>query len=443
MKQSPSFITDILDSISDGVFTVDKKWDITSFNKAAERITGVGKNEALGRKCWEVFRSDACEHCCVLKQTMETGKSIVNRTVHIINSKGCKIPISVSTALLKDKRGNVKGGVETFRDLSEVEQLRKELLGRHTFHEIITADHRMKKIFDVLPAISRSEGPVLILGESGTGKELLAKAIHNLSERAGKPFIAVNCGALPDTLLESELFGYRKGAFTDARSDKPGRFELAEGGTVFLDEIGEMSKPLQVKLLRVLQDKVFEPLGATEAVKADVRIIAATNRDINTMVTQGDFRKDLYYRINTFTFQLPPLRERTTDIPLLLEHFLARLNSMHQKHITGFSGDALAALMRYEYPGNIRELENIVYHAFFLCTGNIIEKQHLPAYICNMTSLQSNKIETVEEFEAQRIREALIRNNFNRSKTAGELGVDPSTLWRKMKKFNIHEEKKQ
>ena len=201
--QQTSLITDILDSISDGVFTVDKQWAITSFNKAAERITGIIKTEAVGQKCWEVFRSDACERCCVLKQTMETGKSIVNRTVHIINNNGRKIPISISTALLKDNRGTVNGGVETFRDLSEVEELRKELLGKHTFNEIVTADHRMRKIFDVLPVISRSDGTVLILGESGTGKELVAKAIHQLSRRKNKPFISLNCGALPDTLLES------------------------------------------------------------------------------------------------------------------------------------------------------------------------------------------------------------------------------------------------
>jgi PAS domain S-box-containing protein len=430
-------ITEILDSISDGVFTVDKEWRITSFNSAAEKNTGIRRREAIGQKCWEVFRADVCEHECVLRKTMETGKSIINRTVHIVNNSGRKVPISVSTALLKDKEGNITGGVETFRDLSEVEELRRELLDKHTFHDIVTADHRMLRIFDTLPAIARSDGTVLILGDSGTGKELLARAIHDLSGRSKKPFVAVNCGALPETLLESELFGYRKGAFTDAKFDKPGRFDLAQGGTLFLDEIGDVTKPVQVKLLRTLQEKTFEPLGATSPVRADVRIITATNRDIATLVKSGAFRKDLYYRINVMAIRLPPLAERRGDLPLLASYFLGRLNTLHRRNVSEFSDEAMAFLMRHDFPGNVRELENIVHHAFILCTGGVIEAHHLPEELTERAQERPAPEEKVEEFETARIRAALEENRFSRAKTAKQLGIHPATLWRKMKKLGI------
>jgi PAS domain S-box-containing protein len=426
----------ILDSIVDGVFTVDSTWHISSFNRAAERITGTTRKEALGQKCWEVFKADICEGNCALKQTMTNGKSIVNRTVHIVNNKGRKLPISVSTALLKDKKGKINGGVETFRDISEVEELRKELLGKQTYYDIVTQDHGMMKILDRLPAIAESEGTVLILGDSGTGKELLARALHNLSGRAKGPFVAVNCGALPDNLLESELFGYKKGAFTDAKTDKPGRFDRAKGGTLFLDEIGDISKHLQVKLLRALQEKTYEPLGSESAVKADVRIITATNKDVDALVRSGDLRKDLYYRINVLTIRLPQLSQRRKDIPLLTEYFLGRLNSVNRKEISGLSDEAMAALMHHDFPGNIRELENILHHGFILCTGTTIEKKHLPDYLLNPVE-KTGPVETVEEFDADKIRKALSENKFNRTLTAQQLKIHPATLWRKMKRYGI------
>jgi PAS domain S-box-containing protein len=427
----------ILDSIADGVFTIDKEWRVTSFNRAAEKITGIRRADALGRNCWEVFRADVCEHACVLRKTMKTGKSTVNRTVHIVHENGKKIPISVSTALLKDRQGTITGGVETFRDLSEVEELRRELLDKHTFHDIVTADHRMLALFDTLPAIARSDGTVLLLGDSGTGKELFARAIHDLSNRSKEPFVAVNCGALPENLLESELFGYRKGAFTDAKSDKPGRFDRAKGGTLFLDEIGDVPRPVQVKLLRALQEKAYEPLGSNESIPADVRIIAATNRDIAALVENGAFRKDLYYRINTMTLRLPSLAQRRSDIPLLAAHFLAKLNTVNHREIAGFSDDAMAALMRHEFPGNVRELENIVHHAFILCTGGIIEPRHLPEELAITSATRQDALVSTEDFEANRIRATLEENRYSRAGTAKQLGIDPSTLWRKMKRLGI------
>ncbi|HSO10573.1 MAG TPA: sigma 54-interacting transcriptional regulator, partial [Desulfoprunum sp.] len=288
----------ILESISDGVFTVDHQWRITSFNRAAEAITGVARDEAVGRYCWEVFRSNMCEGDCALKRTMKEGKSFVNSSTYIVNSDKRRIPISVSTSLLKGTDGKVLGGVETFRDLSVVEELRRELSGCVQLGDMVSRNRTMKNIFSILQQVARSDSTVLIEGETGTGKELLARAIHNLSARSAGSFVAINCGALPDTLLESELFGYRAGAFTGADRDKPGLFVAAEGGTILLDEMGDTSPAFQVKLLRVLEEREFQPLGGIASVRTDVRVIAATNRDLSQMVGDGMFRRDLFYRIN-------------------------------------------------------------------------------------------------------------------------------------------------
>ena len=270
--------TVILDSVNEGVFTVDQEWRITTFNAAAERITGISRKDAIGSRCCDVFRADICEKSCALRRTMTSGLPVVNATAHIINRQGERIPIRISTALLEDNKCRVIGGVETFQDLTQVEQLRKELYGRYTFEDIVGRSPAMMRLFEVLPLVAESGSTVLIEGPSGTGKELFARAIHHLSPRKDKPFVAVNCAALPDTLLESELFGYKAGAFTDAKRDKPGRFSLADGGTIFLDEIGDVSPALQVRLLRVLQERTIEPLGAVKPAAVDVRVIAATNR---------------------------------------------------------------------------------------------------------------------------------------------------------------------
>jgi transcriptional regulator with PAS, ATPase and Fis domain len=279
----------------------------------------------------------------------------------------------------------------------------------------------------------------LILGESGTGKELLAKAIHNQSEHANGPFVAVNCGALPENLLESELFGYKKGAFTDAKADKPGRFDRAKGGTLFLDEIGDFPKPLQVKLLRVIQENAFEPLGSTSPVRSDARIIAATNRDLRRMVESGEFRQDLYYRINVVPILLPPLRDRVNDLPLLIDHFTAHFNVLCKKTIERLSGDAMSILLSYSYPGNIRELENILHHAFILCQGSVIEKRNLPDYLT--ASHQAGRAhpdsDSFHDFEKRKILQSLERNKYSRIRSAKELGIHVATLWRKMKRYGI------
>jgi len=430
----------IVESISDGVFTVDHQWRITSFNRAAEEITGVTREEAIGQPCSEVFRASMCETDCALRRTMESGEPVINRSAFIVNADGVQIPISVSTALLRDKNGKVIGGVETFRDLSLLEELRKELEGRFQLEDMVSRNASMHKIFDVLPQMAASDSTILVQGETGTGKELLARAIHNMGPRKDKPFVAVNCGALPDTLLESELFGYKAGAFTGAVKDKPGRFAVAEGGTLFLDEIGDVSSALQVRLLRVLQDKTYEPLGSSKSVKADVRIIAATNKDLAALVKKGSFRQDLYYRVNVVTVELPPLRKRKEDIPLLVEHFIARYNRLQDKSISGVSPEVMAIIMAHDFPGNIRELENIIEHAFVLCQEEMIELRHLPNEFAPhppSTASPRHLSKILKTVEAQTISEALKRNNNNRLATAKELGMHKSTLFRKMKALGI------
>ena len=430
----------ILDSISEGVFTVDMDWRITSFNRVAEEITGIQREKAIGKYCRDILRADVCETDCTLRQTMQTGKPIMNKAVHIIDAQGKRRAIAISTALLKDEAGKVIGGVETFRDMSMLEQLRKEIQGRYSCEDIISQSHKMQNIFAVLPNIAESNTTVLIEGESGTGKELFARAIHNLSFRRDKPFVAVNCGALPDTLLESELFGYKAGAFTDAKKDKPGRFALAEGGTIFLDEIGDISAAVQVRLLRVLQDKTYEPLGAVSTVKADVRIITATNKKLDRLVKEDKFRDDLYYRINVMKLELPPLRDRKEDISLLVDHFISRFNQLHNKNICCVTNEVTAALLAYDYPGNVRELENIIEHCFVLCEGEIIEAKHLPLSVrpaLKKENAKNSEPATIKQMEIILITQALRRNKGNKTATAKELGINKSTLFRKMKAFDI------
>ncbi len=433
----------ILDSINDGVFTVDKDWKITFFNRAAEQITGVQRDEAIGQPCCDVFKASICENGCALEKTFSTGKPIKNQRIYIITSDGTKKWINISTALLRHPDGAIIGGVETFRDLSQVEELKKELHSQYTFSDIISKNHKMRQMFSIMPEIANSNSTVLIEGESGTGKELFARAIHNLSPRKNKPFIAINCAALPDTLLESELFGYKAGAFTDAKKDKPGRFAQAHKGTLFLDEIGDISQALQVRLLRVLQEKVYEPLGGIEPQYADVRIIAATNKRLHSLVKKNQFRSDLYYRINVMRLHLVPLRERKEDIPLLIDYFIQHFNSITGKSVTSVSSSVLSNLMHYDFPGNVRELENIIEHAFVLCSNDTICLNHLPGEFSephnNTTDYTANNSgqEAFKIMEKQVIIDALKKNQWNRLATASYLGIHKSTLFRKIKALQI------
>ncbi|WP_300461560.1 sigma 54-interacting transcriptional regulator [Desulfobacula sp.] len=430
----------ILESISDGVFTVDHEWKIMSFNRAAEKITGISREEAIGRHCWNVFRSNMCQNECALKKTMQEGKSFFSSSTYIINSRKKRIPTIVFTSLLKDKNGKIIGGVETFRDHSLVEELRKKLYDSFQMGDMISRGQEMRNIFKILPKISQSDSTVLIQGETGTGKELMARAIHNLSPRKGDPFIAINCGALPDTLLESELFGYKAGAFTHATKDKQGQLSLANEGTILLDEIGDTSPSFQVKLLRVLEEKKVLPLGAVKKEKLNIRVIAATNRNLAKMVAEHTFRQDLYYRINVIQIKLPPLRQRMEDIPLLVDHFIASRNKIRGKSISGIDPTALGILMAHDYPGNIRELENIIEHAFVLCSEGDITPDVLPSALTRQSMMEIEDDPSpfpLKSAEIKVIKTYLKKNNYDRKATARDLGIHKSTLFRKIDKLGI------
>jgi PAS domain S-box-containing protein len=426
----------IIDSISDGVFAVDRDWRITCFNAAAERTLGVSREDAVGKRCSEVFRSNICTDACALRYTMETGRPIVNLPIQIRDAAGARVPVTVSTALLRDRVGKVVGGVETFRDLKLVRALLLDVERLAGGGSIMTADPRVKKLLDIVPTIARSESTVLIEGESGTGKGLLAHAIHESSARSEGPMVTVNCAALPETLLESELFGYRKGAFTGAHRDKPGRVQAAEGGTLFLDEIGDLPASIQVKLLRLLQEKEYEALGDVRSTTADVRIITATNRNLSRMVEEGTLRQDLYYRINVIRLEMPPLRERSGDIPLLAEGILRRLSATRGKVVEGVSRGALGRLMGYDYPGNVRELENILEHGYVLCEGRRIEEHDLPDRLFGRAARDDSST-SLGTVEAGFIRSVLARNRWSRTDAARELGIHRTTLQRKIRRLAI------
>ncbi len=441
--EKPELFKVILSSIADGVFTVDSNRMITSFNRAAEKITGVPASQAIGKHCQDVFHSDICEYC-LLKDTLETGINAIDRPVNIINSQGEKIPISISTAVLKDEEGNALGAVETFRDLSTIEHLRKELSRNYSLEDIISKSPKMHKLFAILPDIAESESTVLIQGPSGSGKELFARAIHNLSPRKKANYVVINCGTLPSQLFESEIFGYVKGAFTDAKKDKKGKLAAVNGGTVFFDEIGELPLSTQVKLLRLLQQREYEPLGSTETIKADIRIVAATNKDLKKLVAQAKFRDDLYFRLAVVKFDLPPLKDKREDIPYLVDHFIRKFNAKTGKKIISVSPNVMNTLMSYDFPGNIRELENIIEHGFVLCHGSIIKREHLPPELIrfekdsevNKDILSTPVTESIDE--QNQIISTLRNCSGVISKAAEELGIHRTTLWRKIKRYNIN-----
>lgn len=444
MGAPENLTANILESISDGVFTVDRDWKITSFNRAAERITGVKRDDAIGQNCFEVFKSNMCETACPLRLTLKSGKPLIDRSGYCVTKRGKRIPISVSTAVLLDDEGNPVGGAETFRDLSELEELRKELAERRASPAFHSRSPSMEPLLAMLPAAADSVSSILIQGETGTGKEVLARAIHALSPRKDSPFIAVNCGAIPENLLESELFGYKKGAFTGADRDKPGRFALANGGTLFLDEIGELPLSLQVKILRVLQEREYEPLGAVKSVPSDVRLLTATNRDLNKLIQEGSFRQDLYYRINVIHLVLPPLRERKEDIPDLASVFLAACSARTNRNVESLSPEVYARFYAYDWPGNIRELENAVERLVVLSSGPVAEPDMLPEAIRSCASEPPKEPVTAvtveqakDEAERDYILSVLETHHWRKAETAEALGMDKSTLWRKMKRLGI------
>jgi len=432
----------ILENIGEGILIIDDDFRITYFNQKAVSLTGINREEAVGKHCYEILKLSNCEEGCPAQKMIDVGESIVDYRSFLRRSGPAAIPVEIRFSILRNRHNNgIAGGIITVRDLPSKY---RELEGEdqlYSFQGIYSNDKHMLELFEILPDLGRSDASVLIQGESGTGKELFAAAIHNLSYRKNNPFIIVNCAALPENLLESELFGYVKGAFTDARQNKPGRFQLAHQGSIFLDEVGDIPFSLQAKLLRVVEERKFTPLGGTNVVKVDVRIISASNRELEHMVAAGTFRRDLFYRLNVVKLEVPPLRDRPEDIPILIKHFISQFNKKNYRTIEGVSTNYLEILKNYTFPGNVRELENIIEHAFVMCRGNKIRRDHLPSYLLRSSNKKESPIKSIEhafnQMEKEAILKVLERHQGNRSAAADELGMHRTTLWRKLRRMGI------
>lgn len=438
----------ILDNLDIGVLTVDRNGYVTFFNAAAEAVTQYSRQEVLGKSCAAIFGTGSFDETLSLHKTIKDGTTRSREEGKILTKQGQAVPIRANYMALKNETDRVIGGLATLSDLSLMYQFNSEINARYTFYDMVGKAPLMQKIFDILPVIAESDATVLVEGATGTGKDIMAKVIHNASPRAGKPLVKVNCAALPDNLLESEMFGYVKGAFTGADRDKTGRFQEADKGTIFLDEIGDLPLSLQAKLLTVLEDKEFYPLGSRKTTKVDVRIISATNLGLEQQVKDRQFREDLFYRLNVMRIELPALKHRKEDLPILISHILKRLCTKKNTHIKQISEQAMETLLNHDYPGNIRELENILEHALIICQDNIIEHKHLPLSLRNSPPAlpgsvpEQQKINNQGFFHESSERQILIQTlekyDWNRGQTAKSLNINRSTLWRKMKKFSIN-----
>lgn len=433
----------IFNSLLEGTFTVDVNWIITSFNKAAEQITGYSASEALGKKYWEIIPSADGKEDSPLKEFIADYHPNLLRETVIKRKDNSRVPVRINSAPLLDVSGAKTGRVVTFEDISVVVNLSTHIEERFHFKNIIGRSKSMLKVFNLMQNVINTDSTVLITGESGTGKEVIARSIHLNSEKKSTPFIAVNCTAFAESLLESELFGHEKGAFTGAIRSKPGRFELAGEGTLFLDEIGDIPLSVQVKLLRVLENRQFERVGGTIPIQFKARIISATHRHLEKEIKEGRFREDLFYRINVINIQLPSLADRKDDIPSLVDHFMDKFNKRFNKEIYYISPNALKVLIHYDWPGNIRELENVIEHAFVVCNSDCIKSEHLPDRFQSLKEIFKNDVEKsfpdkpLENAEMKLIQTTLQKCNGNRIKTASLLGISKTTLWRKMKKYAL------
>jgi PAS domain S-box-containing protein len=431
----------ILDSLNDGVVTIGLDKKIKYLNRAAEELLGYTLEEANGMPCATVVHCTACENDCLLERTLSTGRHVSHYETVLQNKKGRIISASFNTALLKDKKGRIFGGVEIIRDQSQIEALSEQLRGKYSFENFIGKNYRMQEIYALLPKVAKTQSAVLIRGERGTGKELIAHSIHQNSTRRDKPFIKLDCETIAGETLESELFGHVKGAFAGALSDKIGCFELADGGTLFLNEIGHLNRSLQAKLLQVLKNEEFNRIGGTRKVRPDVRILAATCLDLDTAVQRGEFLGELYDRLRTASIELPPLRERRDDIPMLIRHFLKQFNLEMEKKIESVAPEAMDVLVNYDYPGNIQEMENLMEHAVVLCRGKTILPSHLPKNVLevkeNFMEYAAHRKDPLRVMERQLLLKILSEAGWNYKEAASRLKVSRTTLWRKIKNFGI------
>jgi len=446
----------VLDCIEDGVVTIGLDMKIRYMNRAMRELLGYQEGELLGQplSCHLLVQGTICStQDCILERAIRNREKVRNYETVVQNKDGRKIPVSLNTDLLRDDAGRLIGIVETYRDLSQINELKAKLERQRnigTQGQLVTRNKALEGILDLLPQVANSKATVLIEGESGTGKELIARQIHRLSPRRDEPFVAVNCAALAEGVLESELFGHVKGAFTGAITDRPGRFEMAHKGTIFLDEIAEMTLMAQAKLLRVLQEEEFERVGGNKTVKVDVRVVAATNKDVATAVEAGRFRDDLYYRLQVFPVRVPPLRDRKEDVLPLIEHSIARLNRTMGKNVRDIDGPALKLLEAHRYPGNVRELENILEHAFIRCPDHTIRLEHLPEYLLNHGSHQDNAARagrmlegiTLATLEQGAVIEALERTDWDYKHACRILGISRSTLLRRVKTYHLNRKTK-
>jgi len=453
---SPVVLSALLEPLPLGVVIVDSERRILLMNQALEALTGFTRDEVRGLPCWAVLRSNVCMHQCPVLEA-EAGGPPIRREGDLINRAREKVSVRLTSVPVRDRQGVLVGFLETFEDIRLLQQLNEKFHQPYSFGQLIGRSPKMEELFRILPVLAQTDSSVLITGETGTGKDVVAEALHQASGRAKEPFIKVNCGALPETLLESELFGHTKGAFTGAVGDKPGRIRLAHNGTLYLTEIGDLPLSLQIKLLTFLDDKIVYPLGGAKGFQADVRVVAATHRNLERMVREGRFREDLLFRLNVVRLYLPPLRERSEDLPLLMDHFLAAFSLRFQKRVRDFSQEVRRILQTYPYPGNVRELRNIVEYAANICQEEVIRPEHLPVYIFEAPASPEKALPQPEEtfpsslsevgsgtsgmnwseIERRLIVEALVRSKGRKSRAAEILGWGRSTLWRKMKQYEL------
>ena len=439
MAIDKSLTDDILDSIGEGLFTVDSNFKINYFNRAAERITGLNRRNAIGKFCKYIFKSGLCYKNCPIARVLESGENLYDVESEIKNEDGILVPIKLNAAVLRNVEDEPIGGVISFRDISDLELMKKKLAEQSDFHGVVGHSKAMHEVFQLIKEISDSDASVLIQGDSGTGKEVIANAIQETSLRKDKPFIKINCSVFSDQLLASELFGHVKGAFTGAIKDRPGRFEVANNGTLFLDEVAEMPLPMQLNLLRVLQEGTFERVGESVTRRVDVRVIAATNKDLRKALKEGTFREDLYYRLNVIPIEIPPLKQRIEDIPYLVKHFISKFSLIYKKDIQDIDDQALDLILRHDWPGNIRELENAIEYAFARTRDkNSIESCKLPPAIRQgVTCYETQLSQLVKPDGNSNLFQLLEKHHWNKTRVAKELGIGRSTLWRKLKKIGI------
>jgi PAS domain S-box-containing protein len=449
-KELDNYWETVVNTIRDGIMIINPHGAIVSVNRAFETITGYTRAEVIGKSC-TILECDICKRAlnsngspwCVL---FETGG--IKKTKCIIQHKdGSFIHAVKNASILNDSSGNIIGAVETITDITEIieketqlEAFRQVLRSKDGFHGLIGISAAMRQVYDLIENAAQSDAPVIIYGDSGTGKELVSKAIHDIGERNQMPFVKVNCASLTESLLESELFGHVRGAYTGAYKDRVGRFESAHEGDIFLDEIGDLPLSTQVKLLRVLEEKTIERVGDSTPIPVDVRIISATNKNLTQLVEQGLFRKDFYFRINVIPIQLPLLRERVEDIPFLAEAFFRKMKLKSGKEIQGISKDAMETLMRYAWPGNVRELKSAFEYAFVTCQDTMIQPVHFPSTLStagNRPRLVKPLSINLQEIEKRELIEALKKAKGNKSKAAEFLGVSRVTVWNRMKRFNV------